>query len=221
MQRLDGYKVRMFSGQERALKTLGVPITDYAMTAREKFLSMISQPNLALLLGIAGLILLYFEFSNPGFVAPGVIGGICLLLSILGFSFLPINYVGVLLIMLAVGLFIAEVKVQEGGVLPRVVGCEKLVRAVGLGDAADVAGDELLGLSGAVPGPAGSRLDMRSHPRAKAAFEAASSQPARIIAAAAMRYVYKYQFQMRRAPRGASCSITPRNPAKAFKYPSG
>jgi membrane-bound serine protease (ClpP class) len=117
LQRLDGFKVRMFSGQERALKTRGEPITDYLMTTREKFLSMISQPNLALLLGVAGLILLYFEFSNPGFVAPGVIGGICLLLSILGFSFLPVNYVGVLLILLAIGLFIAEVKVQGFGIL--------------------------------------------------------------------------------------------------------
>jgi membrane-bound serine protease (ClpP class) len=117
LHRLDGFKVRMFSGQERALKTREEPIRDYLMTTREKFLSMISQPNLALLLGVAGLILLYFEFSHPGFVAPGVIGGICLLLSILGFSFLPINYVGVLLILLAIGLFIAEVKVQGFGIL--------------------------------------------------------------------------------------------------------
>jgi membrane-bound serine protease (ClpP class) len=117
LRRLNGFKVRMFSGQERELKTSGVQITDYHMTEREKFLSVISQPNLALLLGVAGLVLLYFEFANPGFVAPGVVGGICLLLSILGFSFLPINYVGVLLIMLAIGLFVAEVKVQGFGIL--------------------------------------------------------------------------------------------------------
>ncbi len=117
LRRLDGYKIRMFSGQERSLHTQGQPTVDYAMTVRERFLATICQPNLALLLGIAGLILLYFEFTHPGFVAPGVIGGICLLLSILGFSFLPINYVGVLLIVLAIGLFIAEVKVQGFGVL--------------------------------------------------------------------------------------------------------
>jgi membrane-bound serine protease (ClpP class) len=117
LQRLDGFKVRMFSGQERTLHTQGHSTVDYPMSARQEFLSTISQPNLALLLGVAGLILLYFEFTHPGFVAPGVIGGICLLLSILGFSFLPINYVGVLLILLAVGLFIAEVKIQGFGVL--------------------------------------------------------------------------------------------------------
>jgi membrane-bound serine protease (ClpP class) len=117
LRRLNGYKVRMFSGQERSLRTEGQAILEYSMTRRQKFLATISQPNLALLLGLGGLILLYFEFTHPGFVAPGVVGGICLLLSILGFSFLPINYVGVLLVMLAIGLFIAEVKVQGFGVL--------------------------------------------------------------------------------------------------------
>jgi len=117
LRRLDGYKVHMFSGRERALRVRDQPVADYEMTTRQKFLSTISQPNLALLLGLAGLILLYFEFSNPGFVAPGVIGAICLLLSILGFSFLPINYVGALLILLAIGLFVAEVKVQGFGIL--------------------------------------------------------------------------------------------------------
>ena len=117
LRRLDGYKVHMFSGRERTLRVRDQPVADYEMTTRQKFLSTLSQPNLALLLGLAGLILLYFEFSNPGFVAPGVIGAICLLLSILGFSFLPINYVGALLILLAIGLFVAEVKVQGFGIL--------------------------------------------------------------------------------------------------------
>jgi len=117
LRRLDGYKVHMFSGRERTLRVRDQAVADYEMTTRQKFLSTISQPNLALLLGLAGLILLYFEFSNPGFVAPGVIGAICLLLSILGFSFLPINYVGALLILLAIGLFVAEVKVQGFGIL--------------------------------------------------------------------------------------------------------
>lgn len=116
-EKLEGYKVRQFSGNEVTLHPKGQPVVDYSMTLREKFLATISQPNLALLLGVAGLILLYFEFTHPGFVAPGVIGGICLLLAVLGFSFLPINYVGVLLILLAIGLFIAEVKVQGFGVL--------------------------------------------------------------------------------------------------------
>jgi len=105
------------------------------MTSRQKFLRTISQPSLALLLGFAGLILLYFEFTHPGMIAPGVIGGICLLVSVLGFSFLPINYVGVLLVLLALGLFIAEVKVQAfgvlgiGGIVAMVIGLVILVDA--------------------------------------------------------------------------------------------
>jgi len=117
LAKLQGYRVKLFSGEERVLTTQGEQIVDYPMTTREKVLAAISQPNLALFLGIAGLILLYFEFTNPGFVAPGVIGGICVLLSVLGFSFLPINYVGVLLILLAIGLLVAEVKVGGFGVL--------------------------------------------------------------------------------------------------------
>ncbi len=115
--KLQGYKVRSFSGEERVLDVQGRKIVDYRMTAREKLLATVSQPNLALLLGIFGLLLLYFEFTHPGFIAPGVIGGICVLLSVLGLSFLPINYVGVLLIILAIGLFVAEVKVGGFGVL--------------------------------------------------------------------------------------------------------
>jgi len=117
LAKLDGYSLRTFQGREVSLETEGVPISTYEMTSRERFLALISHPNLALLLGLAGLILLYVEYSNPGMVAPGVIGGICLLLSILGFSFLPLNYVGALLILLALGLFVAEVKVQGFGVL--------------------------------------------------------------------------------------------------------
>jgi membrane-bound serine protease (ClpP class) len=117
LNKLQGYRVHMFSGQEIVLQTRNQQIVQYEMTARQKLLEAISQPNLALILGVVGLILLYFEFTHPGFVAPGVIGGICLLLSVLGFSFLPINYVGVLLIMLAIGLFIAEAKVGGFGVL--------------------------------------------------------------------------------------------------------
>ena len=114
---LDGYKVRLFSGEERILETGDQGFVDYEMTKREKMLAVISQPNLALLLGLVGIILLYFEFSNPGFIVPGVIGAICVLLAILGFSLLPVNYVGVLLIVLAIGLLIAEVKVGGFGVL--------------------------------------------------------------------------------------------------------
>jgi membrane-bound serine protease (ClpP class) len=60
---------------------------------------------------------LYFEFSNPGAILPGVLGGICLLLAIFAFQILPINYVGLILILMAIGLFILELKVQSYGIL--------------------------------------------------------------------------------------------------------
>jgi membrane-bound serine protease (ClpP class) len=115
--KLQGYRVHLFSGREVVLDLRGEKVVDYPMTSREKLLATISQPNLALLLGVVGLILLYFEFTHSGFIAPGVIGGICVLLSVLGLSFLPINYVGVLLILLAIGLFVAEIKVGGFGIL--------------------------------------------------------------------------------------------------------
>jgi membrane-bound serine protease (ClpP class) len=117
LEKLHGYRVVLFSGEERILDTKDRRIIEYEMTTREKILAAISQPNLALLLGLVGILLLYFEFSNPGLVVPGVVGGICVLLAILGMSFLPINYVGVLLMLLAVGLFIAEVQVGGFGVM--------------------------------------------------------------------------------------------------------
>jgi len=117
LEKLEGYSVRLFSGEERILQTRDQQFVDYEMTWREKMLAVISQPNLALLLGLVGVVLLYFEFSNPGFVVPGVLGAICVLLAILGFSFLPVNYVGALLIILAIGLFVAEVKVGGFGIL--------------------------------------------------------------------------------------------------------
>jgi membrane-bound serine protease (ClpP class) len=64
-----------------------------------------------------GLLGLYFEFSNPGAILPGVLGGISLLLAIFSFQILPINYVGLILILLAIGLFILEIKIQSYGIL--------------------------------------------------------------------------------------------------------
>lgn len=117
LQILDGRKIRLFSDQSRTLSTRGQAVITIEMTRRQKLLLAISNPNLALLLFIGGALLLVFEFTNPGFLAPGIIGGLCVLLSLLGFSFLPINYVGVLLILTALALFVAEIKVQGFGIL--------------------------------------------------------------------------------------------------------
>lgn len=114
---LHGRTITRFNGEEEVLELKDEPIIFIPMTARQKFLLTISNPNLAYILLMLGLLGLYFEFSNPGAILPGVIGGICLLLAIFSFQILPINYVGLILILLAIGLFILEIKVQSYGIL--------------------------------------------------------------------------------------------------------
>jgi membrane-bound serine protease (ClpP class) len=87
------------------------------MTARQRFLETITIPNLAFILLIAGILGLFLEFKNPGLLVPGILGGICLLLAFMAFQILPLNSSGLLLIILSVILFIAEIKVQGFGML--------------------------------------------------------------------------------------------------------
>ncbi len=114
---LEGREIKRFNGETVQLTIAGQAIRILELTLRQRFLSAIADPNFALILGLIGLLGLYLEFQAPGTIFPGVIGGISLLLALLGFSVLPINYVGVLLILLGLGLFVAEVTVQGFGVL--------------------------------------------------------------------------------------------------------
>lgn len=131
----NGRSIRRFDGEEVRLELSGEPVVAVPMSARQKFLLTISNPNLAYILLMLGLLGLYFEFSTPGAILPGVLGGICLLLAIFSFQILPINYVGLLLILLAIGLFILEVKVQSygiltvGGITAMVIGSIMLINA--------------------------------------------------------------------------------------------
>ncbi len=84
---------------------------------RTKVLKAISDPNVAFLLFLLGAAGLYFEFSNPGALFPGIIGGICLVLAIFAFQVLPVNYVGILLMVLAIVFFLLEIKVTSYGML--------------------------------------------------------------------------------------------------------
>ncbi len=117
LKMLQGRKIHRFNDNEVVLPEKLETIKVYVLTLRQKVLLAISDATFALLLGLAGLLLLYFEFAHPGLIMPGVIGALSLILSFIGFSFLPINFVGALLMILAIGLFIAEIKVQGFGVL--------------------------------------------------------------------------------------------------------
>jgi membrane-bound serine protease (ClpP class) len=131
----DGRPVKRFDGKTVDLRLKGEPIIDLPMSARQKFLLTISNPNLAYILLMLGLLGLYFEFAHPGAILPGVLGAISLLLAIFSFQILPINYVALILILLAIGLFILEVKVQSygilgiGGVIAMVIGSVMLINS--------------------------------------------------------------------------------------------
>jgi len=84
---------------------------------RDRFLNVITDPNIAYVLMMLGMLGLFFELSNPGVTLPGVIGGICLILAFFAFQSLPINYAGLLLILFGIVLLIAEIKIVSHGVL--------------------------------------------------------------------------------------------------------
>ncbi|MDH7511801.1 MAG: nodulation protein NfeD [Clostridiales bacterium] len=135
IEHFDQKTIRRFDGKEETLRLKDEALIDIPMSARQKFLMTISNPNLAYILLMLGLLGLYFEFSNPGAILPGVLGAISLLLAIFSFQILPINYVGLILILLAIGLFILEVKVQSygilsvGGIIAMVLGSIMLIDA--------------------------------------------------------------------------------------------
>jgi membrane-bound serine protease (ClpP class) len=116
LKTIDGRVVTTAAGKVK-LETKDAMINRGEMNIREKILKIITDPTIAYLLLILGLAGLYFEFSTPGAVLPGVLGGISLILALYAFQQLPINYAGVLLILLAIIMFIAEIKVASHGVL--------------------------------------------------------------------------------------------------------
>ena len=135
IRHFHGKSINRFDGTQWTLNLENEEIISIPMTGRQKFLITISNPNLAYILLMIGLLGLYFEFSNPGAILPGVLGGICLLLAIFSFQILPINYVGLFLIILSIGLFILEIKVQSygilslGGIAAMIIGSIMLINA--------------------------------------------------------------------------------------------
>lgn len=132
LRQLDGREVRV-AGGARQLHTAGAPVVAFAEDWRSHLLSVITNPSLALLLMMAGIYGLAFEFSSPGMIAPGVIGAICLLLGLFALQMLPVNYVGLALIALGVGCLIAEGLLPTsgalglGGIIAFALGCVMLI----------------------------------------------------------------------------------------------
>lgn len=113
---IDNRKVKTVIG-EKTLKTANVNVVREEMSLRHKILNFITDPNVAYMLMLLGFYGLFFELTNPGAIFPGVIGGICLILAFYAFQTLPVNYAGLLLIILALILFILEIKIVSHGVL--------------------------------------------------------------------------------------------------------
>lgn len=116
LSQADGREVFLPAGK-KVLRTKGAVINDKKMGTRQKILSALSDPNIAYILLLIGLAGLYFEFSTPGVILPGVIGGISLILAFFAMQTLPVNYAGVALILFSIILFIAEIKVISHGIL--------------------------------------------------------------------------------------------------------
>jgi membrane-bound serine protease (ClpP class) len=116
LTRIDGRKVDI-NGQTQLLKTRGLTVTLIEPDWRSQLLSVITDPNIAYILMLLGIYGLFFELWNPGFVLPGVIGGICLLLALFAFQVLPVSYAGLALILLGIAFMVAEAFVPSFGVL--------------------------------------------------------------------------------------------------------
>jgi membrane-bound serine protease (ClpP class) len=127
LAKIDGRSVTI-AGQPVKLVVAGAKVETIVPDWRTKLLAALANPSFALILMMLGIYGIWFEFSNPGFVFPGVIGAICLLLAMFAFQMLPVNYTGLALIVLGVGFMIAEVffpsfgSLGIGGLIAFVVG---------------------------------------------------------------------------------------------------
>ncbi|MGB7025907.1 MAG: nodulation protein NfeD [Candidatus Acidiferrum sp.] len=117
LHQLDGRSITRFDGTKTVLALKGAEIVPFELSGRQRFLARIVEPDVFFVLLLVGVLGLYTEFTHPGMIAPGVIGGICAVLALYAMHFLPVNFAGVLLILLALALFILEAKFSSHGVL--------------------------------------------------------------------------------------------------------
>ena len=135
LAKLNGRTITRLDGAKLTLALSQPVVVPHEMTAREKFLTRIVQPDVFFILLIVGVLGLYIEFSHPGMFAPGVIGGIALVLALFAMHMLPVNFTGLLLIIVAFVFFVLEAKFPThgvlgvGGVVAMVLGALILIRS--------------------------------------------------------------------------------------------
>ncbi len=117
LAQLDGRTVVRFDGTEQTLDLSGAQLYTYAPNLRQRALLPLINPSLALLVLVLGLAGVYIEFTNPGLIFPGVLGGILMIVGLMALSLLPINIAGVALILLALGFFVLEAVTPVNGIL--------------------------------------------------------------------------------------------------------
>lgn len=134
LRSLEGREIN-HAGKKIVLETEGKELVRFGMDMRRKILDTLADPNIAYLLLMLGMLGIFFEFSNPGAIYPGVIGTIAIILSLYSLQTLPVNYAGLLLIIMAVVLFVAETMVTSfgllalGGVVSLFLGSIMLIRS--------------------------------------------------------------------------------------------
>jgi membrane-bound serine protease (ClpP class) len=116
LRKIDGRTVTV-AGKPERLATAGLEIVTVAPDWRTELLAVITNPNVAFILMLVGIYGLVFEFANPGAVAPGLVGGISLLVGLFALNLLPINYAGAGLLLLGIGLMLAEAHIGAFGVI--------------------------------------------------------------------------------------------------------
>ncbi|BAN25084.1 nodulation competitiveness protein nfeD [Caballeronia insecticola] len=132
LAKLDGRHVQTASGAH-VLATRGAPLVVLQPDWRSRFLAMITDPSVALILMMIGMYGLFFEFANPGMVLPGVAGAICLLVGLFALQLLPVSFVGLGLIVLGLGFLVAEMFLPTfgslgiGGVIAFAIGALMLI----------------------------------------------------------------------------------------------
>ncbi len=114
---LDNRQIRRFDGASATLHLHGAQITAIAPSLRERLLTRLASPDLAVLLIILGGLLIYLEFNVPGTIVPGALGTLLLLLGIFGLNLLPVRHTAVLLLFAAIILIVLELKFTSHGVL--------------------------------------------------------------------------------------------------------
>jgi membrane-bound serine protease (ClpP class) len=117
LAQLDGRTLTRFAGGSTTLALAHPDVTAIDMSARQRFLARLVQPDVFFILLLVGALGLYTEFTHPGLIAPGVVGGISLVLALFAMHLLPVNAAGLLLMALALVLFVLEAKFTSHGVL--------------------------------------------------------------------------------------------------------